>query len=65
MNNLSEEKVFVVGDLNDEISESYSNNVFQEILDDSNNYWFADLPIALGSSLEWSFPIGHPTSIIF
>ncbi len=55
-NNLNEEKVFVVGDLNDEISELHSNNVFQEILNDSNNYWFADLPIAQGSSSGWSFP---------
>ena len=30
--------------------------MFQEILNDSNNYQFIDLPIALGSSSDWSFP---------
>ena len=54
--NLSNEKVIVLGDLNDDISESYPNNVFQDVLNDSNNYQFADLSIAQGNSSEWSFP---------
>ena len=54
--NLSYEKVIVLGDLNDDIAESYSNNVFQEILDDSNNYLFADMEIATGSISNWSYP---------
>lgn len=54
--NLSNEKVIVLGDLNDDISESYPNNVFQNVLNDSNNYQFADLTIAQGNSSEWSFP---------
>ena len=54
--NLSNEKVIVLGDLNDNISESYPNNVFQNVLNDSNNYQFVDLSIAQGNSSEWSFP---------
>ena len=54
--NLSNEKVIVLGDLNDDISEPYLNNVFQDVLDDSNNYQFADLFIAQGNSSDWSFP---------
>lgn len=54
--NLSSEKIMVIGDFNDDISESHPNNVFQEILNDSNNYRFVDLPIAQGNSSEWSFP---------
>ena len=54
-NNLSDKNVIVLGDLNDDISESISNNVFQIILDDPN-YYFADSDIAEGSSSNWSFP---------
>ena len=54
--NLSNEKVIVLGDLNDDISESYPNNVFQDVINDSNNYQFVDLSIAQGNSSEWSFP---------
>ncbi|MBF37485.1 MAG: hypothetical protein CL838_10050 [Crocinitomicaceae bacterium] len=54
--NLSNEKVIVLGDLNDDISEPYQNNVFQDVLDDSGNYQFVDLFIAQGNSSDWSFP---------
>ena len=54
--NFSSERVIVIGDLNDDISELYPNNVFENILNDSNNYRFVDLPIAQGNSSEWSFP---------
>mgnify|MGYP001215660324 CR=1 FL=1 len=53
--NLSDKNVIVLGDLNDDISESSSNNVFQLVLDDPN-YQFADIDIANGSSSNWSFP---------
>ena len=46
MINLSNEKVIVLGDLNDDISEPHQNNVFQDVLDDSDNYQFGDLIIA-------------------
>ena len=54
--NLPESNVIVLGDLNDDISEAPPNNVFQNILNDSTNYRFADLDIAMGNSSEWSFP---------
>lgn len=54
--NLSNHKVVVLGDLNDDINESPPNNVFQEVLDDSAHYRFADLEIAQGNNSEWSFP---------
>ena len=55
-NNLSNNNVIVLGDLNDDIAEPYPNNVFQQILNDSTNYKFADIDIAHGNSSEWSFP---------
>ena len=54
-NNLPDKNVIVLGDLNDDIAES-SYNVFQEVLDDSTHYQFADIEIAQGNSSEWSFP---------
>ena len=54
--NLSNEKVIVLGDLNDDISEPHLNNVFQDVLNDSDSYQFVDLSIAQGNSSEWSFP---------
>jgi len=55
-NNLSSNNVIVLGDLNDDIAEDPPNNIFQEVLDDSAHYRFADLEIAQGNSSEWSFP---------
>ncbi len=55
-NNLSNRNVIVLGDLNDDIAESSSNNVFQTILDDADNYRFVDMDIASGSSSDWSYP---------
>jgi len=54
--NLPESNVIVLGDLNDDIAEAPPHNVFQNILNDSTNYRFADLEIAMGNSSEWSFP---------
>lgn len=54
--NFPERKVFVVGDLNDEVTDAYENNVFRNILDDSDNYLFADYNIATGPSANWSYP---------
>ena len=55
-NYLPNQNVFVLGDLNDDISELSSNNIFQNILSDSSNYIFADMEIAQGDPLDWSFP---------
>ena len=54
--NLDSDYVFMVGDLNDNIAENSSNNVFQPFLDEPSHYQFADLEIALGSVLNWSYP---------
>ncbi len=53
--NHSDKNVIILGDLNDDISESSQNNVFQLIIDDLD-YEFADFEIANGSSANWSFP---------
>ena len=54
--NFSEENVVILGDLNDNILDQPENNVFQMVIDDSNNYLFADTEIASGNNSEWSFP---------
>ncbi len=53
---LSDENVIVLGDLNDDIAESSQNNVFQNVLNDTENYLFADFSIASGNSSDWSYP---------
>ncbi len=50
------ENVIVLGDLNDMLSDSPQNNVFQLILDDVENYLFTDYEIAMGDNSEWSYP---------
>ncbi|MCD4794906.1 MAG: endonuclease/exonuclease/phosphatase family protein [Bacteroidales bacterium] len=50
------EKVLVVGDLNDVLTDNTSNNVFQMFIDDPDNYEFADMGIAEGTSSDWSYP---------
>ena len=52
----SNENVIVLGDLNDMLSDSPQNNVFQLILDDVENYLFTDYEIAMGDNSEWSYP---------
>tara|TARA_B110000238_G_scaffold167637_1_gene183761 strand:+ start:270 stop:1298 length:1029 start_codon:yes stop_codon:yes gene_type:complete len=51
----SNEKVIVVGDWNDILTDPIPNNVFNSFLNDSE-YLFVDFPIALGSSANFSFP---------
>ena len=48
--------VVLLGDLNDNLTDDVENNVFQNFIDDNNNYQFADMQIAQGSSLDWSYP---------
>ena len=50
------ERMIVVGDLNDVLTDSPTNNVFQSIIDDTVNYMFADFPIALGNPTGFSYP---------
>jgi endonuclease/exonuclease/phosphatase family metal-dependent hydrolase len=46
VDNLSDDRVVVVGDMNDQIAEPPSYNVFQVFLDKPLEYRFADMPIA-------------------
>lgn len=54
--NFNDEKVIILGDLNDILSDDPQDNVFQMILDDYDNYLFADFEIATGNNSEWSYP---------
>jgi endonuclease/exonuclease/phosphatase family metal-dependent hydrolase len=54
--NLADEKVILLGDLNDNLCDASENNVFREILQDSLNYRFTDYEIASGNSSDWSYP---------
>lgn len=53
---LPDKNVIVLGDLNDDIAEPTQNNVFQNILNDTENYTFVDYDIASGNSSDWSYP---------
>ncbi len=59
---LPNEKVIVLGDMNDVLTDSSPNNIFQNIIDDSNNLQFIDMDIATGNSYYWSYP-GYPSHI--
>ena len=54
--NFASDRVILIGDLNDVITDSSPNNVFQVFLNDSNNYLFVDYNIANGATTNWSFP---------
>ena len=54
--NFNTSRVIVIGDLNDIITDLPINNVYQMFIDDSTNYAFADMNIAVGAPSEWSFP---------
>jgi len=60
--NFNSSRVIVIGDLNDIITDLPINNVYQMFIDDSMNYAFADMSIAIGASSEWSFP-GWPSHL--
>ena len=53
---LSDENVIVLGDLNDELTDSEANNVFWNFLSDPDEYMFVDMEIAQGSPESWSYP---------
>ena len=53
---LSVENVIILGDLNDELNEDPSNNVFQNFINDALNFKFTDMDIAYSSSSNWSYP---------
>ena len=51
---LPNDNVVILGDYNDDIIDD--DNVFQDWIDDSDNYYFTTMPVAQGSSTEWSYP---------
>lgn len=51
---LATDNVVILGDYNDDIVDT--DNVFQEWIDDAENYYFATMPVALGDDSEWSYP---------
>ncbi|MEQ8926596.1 MAG: endonuclease/exonuclease/phosphatase family protein [Fulvivirga sp.] len=55
--NLSSANVIVLGDFNDELG---SGSPFSNFLNDDENYYFADFPIAEGPSAFWSYPSFGP-----
>ena len=55
-NNLADENVILLGDLNDEITDPENENVFWCFIEDPDEYQFADMGIAEGSSYYWSYP---------
>ncbi len=54
--NHPDDRVIVLGDMNDILTDSQANNVFQIFTDDPDNYLFADMEIAEGSEENWSYP---------
>lgn len=54
--NLTNKKVMVVGDWNDELTDNSSNNVFNPFLNNNSDFLFTDMLIAQGPSTEWSYP---------
>lgn len=54
--NLSSASVVVLGDFNEDITEPEGNGVFNNFKEDSNNYRFANMNIAMCSSENWSYP---------
>ncbi len=51
-----DDKVIVVGDLNDILTDDVQNNVFQCFIDKPTEYEFIDMAIAHGESEGWSYP---------
>lgn len=60
--NWSEERVFVIGDFNDSLTDAPSRNVFQVFLDKPDTYRFVDMGVAEGPGTGWSFP-GYPSHL--
>ncbi len=55
-NNLADKNVIVIGDMNDILTDSESNNVFWNFLSQPNLFKFADMDIAEGSRSNFSYP---------
>jgi endonuclease/exonuclease/phosphatase family metal-dependent hydrolase len=60
--NLPDVKVIVLGDLNDELTDVQSVNVFWPFLSQTDKYKFTDYRIATGDAYFWSYPT-YPSHI--
>lgn len=58
----ADKNVIMLGDLNDILTDTEENNVFNVFLDQPDRYEFTDLAIAEGSAENWSYP-GWPSHI--
>ncbi len=59
--NFALDNIILLGDLNDEIAEVESKNVFWNFIE-NDNFHFADIRIAEGNSDNWSYP-SYPSHI--
>lgn len=53
---LQNEKVIMLGDLNDILTDDFANNVFNVFIENESGYLFTDMEIAEGSTYSWSYP---------
>ena len=60
--NFDDKHVILLGDLNDELTDPDSANIFKSFITDSTKYKFADIDIAFGFSTNWSYP-GWPSHL--
>ncbi|MDD2565116.1 MAG: endonuclease/exonuclease/phosphatase family protein [Salinivirgaceae bacterium] len=52
----ADKNVMIVGDLNDLLEDNEQNNVFKNIINDFQNYYFATSDIVTGTNANWSYP---------
>lgn len=53
---LHDRKVILLGDLNDILTDIPENNIFNSFINDTINYLFVDMDIAVNSNSNWSYP---------
>lgn len=54
--NYPDSKVIITGDLNDILSDNFSDNVFEIFIANDNDYLVTDMDIAYGEESDWSYP---------
>jgi len=54
--NYPDSKVIITGDLNDILSDDFSDNVFEIFIANDNDYLVTDMDIAYGEESDWSYP---------
>ena len=60
--NHGSDRVFLVGDFNDQLDDQLADNIFMDFLLEPEQWEFADMDIAIGSSVGWSMP-GLPAHV--